>query len=140
MRDFTLPRAALPVLLVLLACAGCGQGANPVSPTAVLPEADAAPPAIPTGLTAMAGQEVVKLAWAANTTDADFLACNVYRLVDGRRHLLNTTPITGNAFIDRDPWQGDCRYAVAALDTAGNQSGLAVVLHVRRPPLPGRDL
>lgn len=126
-------------LLAVLGCAGCrDQSAGIVAPAA-LPAIDEAPPAVPAGLAAAAGPDVVKLQWLPNTADGDFAGYKVYRLVDDRQFLLTPTPLLAAEFIDRNPWRADCSYGVVALDQAGNRSPLATIACVRRLDIPQRS-
>lgn len=83
---------------------------------------DIFPPAVPTGLTAIAGLQSVELNWDRNT-EADWKACQVYR-AEGDAELRKLgAPVAGASFSDSAAVRGKkYRYAVSAIDQAGNES------------------
>ena len=120
--------AGICTLAALFLLAGCGGSGNPTSPPAEVQVPDTAPPAVPTGLQAASGDDVVKLGWNPNTTDADFYAYNVYRMIAGRGVLLTEEPVSEPHFIDQKPWPEGNQYAVTSVDAAGNESAWTTVV------------
>jgi chitodextrinase len=110
----------------VVAIDGGGNRSDPVS-AAVTTPADAAPPSTPTGLTAKAATSPrrVKLAWSASTDDVGVTGYQVYR--DGA--VIATVGVT--SFTDSTVAKATkYRYAVSALDAAGNQSALSSTVKV----------
>ncbi|MCS4184937.1 FG-GAP-like repeat-containing protein [Salinibacter ruber] len=92
---------------------------------------DVTPPSVPTGLAATAGGREVNLSWDANT-EADLAGYQLYRsaqsLPDTSGAPLSERLITGSTFTDTTAEVGEAyRYAVTAVDTAGNESALSGV-------------
>ncbi|MEN8006057.1 MAG: hypothetical protein ABFS42_03540 [Candidatus Krumholzibacteriota bacterium] len=113
--------AAIPLALAM---AGCTDTTAPTAPAPELPLIDTAPPAIPTGLWATPTERYsVKLAWDPNTTDWDIKGYLVYRLAFGHVYPLTTEPTSEPRYVDKDPLDGPCLYAVTSIDEAGNESG-----------------
>jgi hypothetical protein len=110
---------AILVVATGLLMAGCSADSNPVDLGA---GPDTAPPAPPTELAAIQAAPVVKLTWAPNTLDLDLQGYLVYRLAGAEVDCLTAEPITTAYFIDRRPVTGVVKYAVAAVDLAGNES------------------
>ncbi|MEI4271554.1 hypothetical protein TEK04_07440 [Klenkia sp. LSe6-5] len=92
---------------------------NPSAPTAAVPATptDLTPPAAPTGVTAVRGDGVVQLSWAANG-EADLAGYVVLR--DGVQvsGLVTGTGWTDTGLTNDTPY----RYVVVAVDTHGNRS------------------
>ena len=86
------------------------------------PPVDVTPPAAPSNLTATVdvATNAIKLAWTASTDDVGVTGYRVFR--DGGATPIST--VTGTAFSDAGQ-SGTHSYAVAAIDAAGNQSGLS---------------
>lgn len=108
--------------MAALVAGGCGSDSSS-TPTAV----DTAPPAVPTGLSADVGAGNVALAWAPNTTDADFAGFVVDRIYNGATTSLIDTPQDITSFEDPDPEMGYSIYAVSAVDRSGNESAYASI-------------
>ncbi|HKU72308.1 MAG TPA: hypothetical protein VJR02_00175 [Pyrinomonadaceae bacterium] len=88
--------------------------------TLVAPPLDVTPPTTPANLTATVNGTTMNLSWSASTDDVSVTGYRVFR--DG-----NATPIStvnGTTFSDTGQ-SGTHSYAVAAIDGAGNQSGLS---------------
>jgi hypothetical protein len=80
------------------------------------------PPAVPAGLSAVAGVSAIELAWERNTED-DFRGYNVYRSIDGAAFEKVAALIDAPAFSDRQVEAGKrYRYTVSSVDQAGNES------------------
>jgi hypothetical protein len=98
-------------------------------PSAVTPT-DTFPPAVPSSLAATAGVQNVQLSWTPNT-DPDLKGYYVYRAAEGqdfqRAGDLTPTP----AYTDRAVESGKrYRYAVSAVDQAGNESARSAPIEV----------
>jgi hypothetical protein len=80
------------------------------------------PPAVPAGLSAVAGVGAIELAWQRNTED-DFQGYNVYRSTEGAAFEKVATLIDAPAYSDRQVEAGKrYRYAVSSVDQTGNES------------------
>jgi fibronectin type 3 domain-containing protein len=80
------------------------------------------PPAIPAGLSAVAGVSAIELAWERNTED-DFRGYNVYRSTEGAAFEKVAALIDAPAYSDRQVEAGKrYRYAVSSVDQTGNES------------------
>lgn len=117
----------LAVLTLLIA--GCGDD-SPLAPaaplaTATLPQADLAPPATPTGVTAQVQSRRVKLGWDRNVTDPDCVGYVLSRTGGGGTVRLIADPQDVTTFVDTHPYAGVAVYAVHAVDAAGNLSAAA---------------
>jgi hypothetical protein len=79
-------------------------------------------PAVPAGLSAVAGVGAVELAWERNTED-DFVGYHVYRSIEGGAFERIAGPIDAPTYSDRAVEAGKkYSYAVTAIDNAGNES------------------
>ena len=84
--------------------------------------ADRFAPAVPGGLTAVAGTHTVELAWAPSP-EADLAGYRIYRAVDGGEFERIAELVEVPSFSDRAAQPGKrYRYAVAALDHLSNES------------------
>ncbi len=89
----------------------------------VRPE-DKFPPAVPTGLLLLAGQDFIALSWAPNP-ERDLAGYRVWRKAEGEADfsLLTPEPITENSYTDRAIEKGKrYDYAISAADKSGNES------------------
>src|SRR6185295_12489938 len=83
---------------------------------------DTFPPAVPTGLTAVAGVNSIELAWD-RSTEEDFAGYQVYRSNDGSAPERIAGLIDAPTFSDRAVELGKkYSYAVTAVDRIGNES------------------
>ena len=118
-------------LLTLTVAALAMTGCESDSPLAILsvaePVIDTAPPSIPTGLSATATDQIVKVSWDPNVLDADLSGFMVYRVVWGTHFPMLDLPQLENQWIDDHPVNVACTYVVTALDQAGNESAWAAV-------------
>jgi Cellulase (glycosyl hydrolase family 5)/Fibronectin type III domain/Calcineurin-like phosphoesterase len=96
--------------------------------TTPAPPADTTAPAVPTGLTATAGDSKVTLTWAANG-ESDLAGYRVYR-----RNADGTWPTTATASTTTNSWTDSGRangttytYRITAIDTTGNESAASAV-------------
>lgn len=109
--------------VALMALAGCsGDSTSPTSPDDTRAAVDTAPPAVPTGLSAAAIDAQVKVAWLPNTTDPDVAGYLVYRVAFDQVWPLLSAPTLDTYFFDESPLTRPCKYAVTAIDEAGNES------------------
>jgi uncharacterized delta-60 repeat protein len=90
--------------------------------SATIPPPDLTPPTAPAGLTASfnATTNAINLSWTASTDNIGVTGYRVFR--DGGATPINT--VAGTTFSDSGQ-SGTHSYAVAAIDAAGNQSGLS---------------
>jgi len=80
------------------------------------------PPAVPAGLSAVAGVSAIELAWERNTED-DFRGYNVYRSTEDAAFEKVAALIDAPAYSDRQVEAGKrYRYAASSVDQAGNES------------------
>jgi hypothetical protein len=95
----------------------------------ITPE-DRFPPAVPAGLTAVAGVNSIELAWERNTED-DFAGYQVYRSTEGGAPERIAGPIDAPTFSDRAVEVGKkYRYTVTAIDRTGNESAPSTAAEV----------
>ncbi len=88
---------------------------------------DEFPPAPPAGLRATPSATTIELSWEANT-ESDLAAYRVYRSVDGGAFTKIADVSEIPAYSDRAVESGKTyRYAVAAVDKSGNESGRSAV-------------
>jgi len=132
---------SIPTVLAAAALLGvlAGGGSDPAAPAAPAGVVDTAPPAVPTNLTATVATNVVKLRWDPDTVDADLAGYLVYELMGEGSHLLTETPVPEARWVDHYPPAGPCRYAVSAVDAAGNESAWQTVNYAGRPRPPERQ-
>ncbi|MDX2152021.1 MAG: hypothetical protein SFV54_14885 [Bryobacteraceae bacterium] len=102
--------------------AGNGEAeSEPSDPVSITPE-DRFPPAVPGGLTAVAGASTVELAWERNS-EADLAGYIVYRAEGDAPLAKHAGRLPTPAFSDRAVESGKrYRYAVASIDALGNES------------------
>lgn len=101
-------------------------------PVVVVPE-DRFPPAIPSGLTVLAGTDSVELAWEPNR-EPDFRTYRVYRSTEESEWRVAADGLTSPAFSDRDVMPGKrYRYSLTAVDERGNESARAQPVEVTLP-------
>jgi hypothetical protein len=95
----------------------------------ITPE-DTFPPAVPAGLTAVAGVNSIELAWERNTED-DFAGYQVYRSTEGGAPERIAGPVDAPTFSDRAVEVGKkYRYTVTAVDRTGNESAPSTAAEV----------
>lgn len=83
---------------------------------------DTTPPAVPTGLTAIAGNNQVTLSWNANT-ETDLSGYNLYKSTDGSSFSKYLTSLTGTSYTDTQVTNGSTYwYKLTAIDTSNNES------------------
>jgi hypothetical protein len=93
-----------------------------VSEVVAITPRDDFPPAVPGGLSAVAGVSAIELAWQRNTED-DFRGYNVYRSIEGAAFERVAALIDAPAYSDGQVEAGKrYRYTVSSVDQAGNES------------------
>lgn len=94
---------------------------------------DVDPPAAPAALQALAGVGTIELTWDRNT-EPDLRGYRVYRAAEGADFAVVIEFIDTPAFSDRQIESGKkYRYAVSAIDTAGNESPRSTPVEVTAP-------
>ncbi len=102
------------------------------APVAITPT-DIFPPAVPAGLSAVAGTNSIELVWERNT-DADLRGYRVYRAVAGGKFQSIAELVETPAYSDRQIESATSyRYAIAAVDLAGNESKMSAAVEIAAP-------
>lgn len=114
-----------------------GSGENPaeseMSHAVSVKYEDVFPPAVPTGLAAIAGVRSVELNWDRNT-EPDWQACQVFRAEEGAELQKLGAPVPAASFSDATVVSGrKYRYAVASIDQAGNISAPSAPVEIVAP-------
>jgi fibronectin type 3 domain-containing protein len=111
---------------------------NSIEVSAIVP-ADSTPPAAPSGVSAMAGDTIISLAWNGNT-EPDFNGYNVYRSTTpgGPYTKQNGGLLSGPIFNDANVTNGTrYYYVVTAVDTSLNESAnsslVSTIPHIDLP-------
>jgi hypothetical protein len=100
------------------------------SATVSITPLDTFAPAVPAGVTAVAGVNAIELAWERNTED-DFAGYFVYRSSGGGAVARVAGPIDEPTYSDRAVEAGmKYGYAVSAVDKAGNESARSMAVDV----------
>ena len=95
---------------------------------------DEFPPGAPAALTALAGLDSVELSWDRNT-EADFKGYRLYRAVDPSPYSAIATLVEEPSYSDKTVMPGKkYRYAVSAIDQAGNESAKSVAVEIATLP------
>ncbi len=103
------------------AFAGSLQQSEVAGPVEIVPK-DEFPPAVPAGLSAVAGTNTIELAWERNT-EPDFKGYNVYRAVAGGPFQKIADLIPAPTYSDHQLESGKIyRYAITAVDLTGLES------------------
>ncbi len=116
-----------------LAPAGNGTAESEDSPTKSFTPKDIFPPAAPTGLQFILGGKTIELTWTHNT-ESDIAGYQVYRAFEnnGFERIKDTQDST--SYSDRNIEPGrHYRYAVTAVDRAGNESKMSAPVTVTAP-------
>ena len=104
-----------------------GAESLPSTPVSVTSR-DVFPPTVPANVTAVAGVGAIELAWE-RSPESDLKSYRVYR-----NDQLLAAEVEGPAFSDRTIQAGQqYRYAITAVDTAGNQSARSAIVEVTAP-------
>jgi hypothetical protein len=116
----------------LMAADGARAESGQSDPVSLVP-VDRFPPAVPTGLTALAGPSSIELSWDPNT-EPDFAGYFVYRAASGGAFERLAGPLSAPSFSDKGQRPGTAyRYAVSAVDQAGNQSAQSNAVEISMP-------
>jgi hypothetical protein len=92
--------------------------------------ADTFPPAVPSGVTAVAGVSSIELAWQPNTED-DLAGYQVYRSVAGGAAERIAGPVDAPNFSDRTVEIGKrYSYTITAVDRTGNESAHSAAVEI----------
>lgn len=117
----------------VMAFAGETQRSVVSDPSAAVTPVDVFPPAVPTGVTAVAGVNTVELAWERNT-ESDFRGYDVYRSVDNGPFEKVASLIEAPVYTDMQVQSGHMyRYAISAVDLLDNESTRSDVVGVAAP-------
>ncbi|MCP4572987.1 MAG: hypothetical protein GY838_11590 [bacterium] len=117
------------IAFATVAFAGCSSDDDPVAPkpAPVVEVPDTAPPASPTGLSAVDQGWHVELSWDANVVDTDLAGYDISRTCDGETVVLTTWLHPLTEYVDDTATLGLNVYRVIAEDDAGNRSAAATV-------------
>jgi len=127
-----LTRSLLVSLAVAALLSGCG---NSSSPTNVTPSLDTAPPPTPTGMILSAEGSEYTLRWSASSAP-DIAGYEIYQYMpspdrDNSYVMIASTVGAGTSFeLPASVVADDQFLRVAAVDAAGNTSGLSSPVHV----------
>ena len=106
---------------VILGLSGPNQQSLPSEPAVIAPT-DVFAPAVPTGLSAVAGTRTIDLSWSRNTED-DLDGYNLFRAVDAGPFEAWAQRVSLPAYTDTRVEAGKrYRYTVSAVDRVGNES------------------
>jgi hypothetical protein len=104
-----------------------GAESLPSAPASVTPR-DVFPPTVPANVAAVVGVGTIELAWD-RSPEPDLRSYRLYR-----NDQLLASDIEGPAFSDRMIQTGEqYRYAITAVDTAGNESARSAIVEVTAP-------
>jgi hypothetical protein len=101
-------------------------------PISIVP-VDRFPPAVPAGLTVLAGPSSIELSWDPKS-EADFAGYFVYRAASGGALERLAGPLSAPGFSDKGARPGTAyRYAVSAVDQTGNESPRSNAVEISMP-------
>jgi hypothetical protein len=116
----------------LMAADGARAESALSDPISILP-VDRFPPAVPSGLTALAGPSSIELTWDPNA-ETDFAGYFVYRAANGGASERIAGPLSAPGFSDKDARPGvKYGYSVSAVDQVGNESARSATVEVTLP-------
>jgi hypothetical protein len=116
----------------LMTADGARAESAPSDPVSIVP-VDRFPPAVPAGLTSLAGPSSIELSWDPNS-EADFAGYFVYRAASGGASERLAGPISAPSFTDKGVRPGvKYGYAVSAMDQAGNESTRSTAVEISMP-------
>lgn len=108
------------------------QQSQVAGPAPITPE-DVFPPAVPSGVSAVAGPESIELAWERNT-EPDFAGYVLYRSVDNSPFERVAGKIEAPTYSDTRIEPGKrYRYTVSAVDVSGNESARSAAVEANVP-------
>jgi len=104
------------------------------SPEGCVENRDVFPPAAPTGVAVLPGEDAVEVSWSPSL-EADLASYRVYRASDGGAPArVADVPASDTTFRDASAPRGQpLRYTVTAVDRAGNESPPSGAVEARRP-------
>jgi hypothetical protein len=110
--------------------AGDAEAEGGVSRPAAIPYEDRFPPAVPAGLTAIAGIESIQLVWNPDA-EPDLKGYHLYRSAGDQPFARLGELLDSPSYTDRAVEAGKrYRYAVSAVDQSGNESALSAPVEV----------
>ena len=113
--------------------AGPAEATSEWSPAVEITPTDHFPPAVPSGLAALAGEKSAELGWERNT-EADLRGYRVYRSSASGPFEPVAGPFAAPNFSDRSVESGKTyRYAVSAIDMLNNESALSAPVEIVIP-------
>jgi hypothetical protein len=116
----------------LMTAEGARAESAPSDPVSIVP-VDRFPPAVPAGLTALAGPSSIELSWDPNT-EPDFAGYFVYRAVSGGALERLAGPLSAPSFSDKGARPGvKYSYAISAVDQTGNESPRSNAVEISMP-------
>jgi hypothetical protein len=116
-----------------IAPAGEGTAESDHSAPVVITPKDTFPPASPTGLAYILGGKTIELSWA-HSTESDLAGYRVYRAFENNAFERVTGTRESTSYSDHNIEPGKhYRYAVTAIDRAGNESKLSEPITVTAP-------
>ncbi|MEO8127284.1 MAG: hypothetical protein ABJF23_20645 [Bryobacteraceae bacterium] len=105
---------------------------EPSAVVAITPR-DEFPPAVPAGLTALAGLASVELSWDRNTEE-DLKGYRMYRALDAGPFAAIADLVEDPSYSDKTVSAGaKYRYAVSSIDRAGNESAKSAAIEIAMP-------
>ncbi len=103
------------------------------SPIVTITPKDEFPPAVPAGLTSLAGLNTIELSWDRNTEE-DLKGYRMYRALDAGLFQPIADLLEGPAYSDKAIMPGKkYRYAVSAIDQSGNESTKSEPIEITAP-------
>ncbi len=116
-----------------VAKAGDKEAESDIAGPARITPRDTFPPAVPTGLAAIAGIGTIELAWDRNT-EPDFRGYRVYRSLEGGTFERIADLVEAPSYSDKAVEAGKkYRYQVSAVDQAGNESERSAPAEITAP-------
>ena len=104
-----------------------------ISPETTIAPEDRFPPAVPTGLAAVASAGSIELVWEANN-EPDFAGYRVYRAEGSGAFERLTDKQESPSYSDHKIEPGKTyRYAVSAVDKTGNESKMSPAIEITAP-------
>lgn len=97
----------------------------------VFSAADKYPPAVPSGITALAGPDAINLAWQRNT-EPDLQGYFVYRSTDNGVYAKQGAMISLPSYVDRNIEHGKTySYKISSIDKTGNESAQSAAVEAQ---------
>jgi hypothetical protein len=112
---------------------GGARAESALSETITIKPVDEFPPAVPSGITAVAAPSSIELTWEPNT-EADFACYRLYRAVGDQPFARISDGLRVPSYSDREARPGvRQRYQLSAVDRLGNESACSPVVEVTPP-------